>query len=74
MWLGSKSSPQPEFAVGDCIEKITGREYDLSSVIAGEGKSEDVKVYPEIIQIIYLPDQQKEKLITRDLRFAEVLL
>ncbi|MCJ7778631.1 MAG: hypothetical protein MUP16_09990 [Sedimentisphaerales bacterium] len=73
MWLGSKDSPQPEFAVGDCIEKITGREYDLSAVIAGEGK-DDIKVYPEIIQIIYLPDQQKEKLITRDLRFAEVLL
>jgi hypothetical protein len=73
MWLGSKDSPQPEFAVGDCIEKITGREYNLSSVIAGEGK-DDVKFYPEIIQIIYLPNQQKEKLITRDLRFAEVLL
>jgi hypothetical protein len=73
MWLGNRSSPQPEFAVGDCIGKITGREYDLSAVIAGEGK-DDIKVYPEIIQIIYLPDQQKEKLITRDLRFAEVLL
>jgi len=72
LWLG-EGSGSPEFALGDCIEKIAGREHDLSAVMAGGGKPE-IKIYPEIIQIIYLPDKQKMKLITRDLRFAEVLL
>ena len=67
LWLGDGSG-LPDFAVGDCIEKITGREYDLSAAFGNR------TVYPEIIQIIYLPNQQKMKLITRDLRFAEVLL
>ncbi len=61
LWLGY-------FAIGDCIEKITGREYNLSAAFGSR------QVYPEIIQIIYMPDKQKMKLITRDLRFAEVLL
>lgn len=65
LWLGDGSG-WPDFALGDCIEKITGREHDLS-VAFGDGV-----VYPEIIQIIYLPDRQRMKLITRDLRFAEV--
>ena len=68
LWLGDGYG-SPNFAIGDCIEKITGREYDLSTKTSGGGT-----VYPEIIQIIYLPDKQKMKLITRDLRFAEVLL
>ena len=65
LWLGDGSG-SPDFAVGDCIEKITGREYPLSAVLGGG------KVYPEIIQIIYLPDNQQMQLITRDLRFADV--
>ena len=67
LWLGDGSG-EPEFALGDCIESITGREYDLSASLGS------ATIYPEIIQIIYLPEQQKTKLITRDLRFAEVLL
>ena len=67
LWLGDGSG-RPDFAVGDCIEKITGREYELSAVLGGG------KVYPEVVQLIYLPDRQRMKLITRDLRFAEVLL
>lgn len=67
LWLGDGSG-KPDFAVGDCIEKITGREHNLSIAF---GSSE---IYPEIVQIIYLPDKQKMSLITRDLRFAEVLL
>ena len=66
-WLGDGRG-QPDFAIGDCIEAITGRAYSLSASL-GPGV-----VYPEIVQIIYLPDRQKMKLITRDLRFAEVLL
>jgi len=67
LWLGDGSG-RPDFALGDCIEKITGREYELSATFGGG------KVYPEIVQLIYLPDRQRMKLITRDLRFAEVLL
>lgn len=67
LWLGDGSGV-PEFALGDAIEKITGREYHLIQSFAGR------TVYPEIIQIIYLPDRQMMKLITRDLRFAEVAL
>jgi len=67
LWLGDGSG-EPDFALGDSIEKITGREYDLSAEYG------DKKLHPEIIQIIYLPDKQKMKLITRDLRFAEVPL
>jgi len=67
LWLGDGSG-RPDFAVGDGIERITGREYHLSASLAGSA------VYPEIIQIIYLPERQIQKLITRDLRFAEVTL
>ncbi len=67
LWLGDGSG-KPDFAIGDCIEKITGRDYDLSAALG------DTKVYPEIIQIIYSPEKQMTKLITRDLRFAEVVL
>ena len=66
-WLGDGRS-FPDFVLGDCIEKITGREYPLSATF---GKT---KIYPEIIQIIYLPEVQRQKLITRDLRYAEVVL
>jgi hypothetical protein len=66
-WLGDGSGA-PDFAVGDCIEKITGRELSLSAAMAS------TSVYPEIIQLIYLPDNQMMKLITRDLRFAQVLI
>jgi len=54
--------------LGDSIEKIEGRDYPLKSSYG------ERTVYPEIIQIIYMPEQQKTKLITRDLRFAEVPL
>ena len=60
MWLGV-------FACGDAVERITGREYDLSVNYGSR------TIYPEIIQIVHLPTQQKTKLITRDLRFAEVV-
>lgn len=67
LWLGDGAG-QPDFMVGDCIEKITGREFNLQATL---NKAE---VYPEIIQIIYTPETQMTRLITRDLRFAEVLV
>lgn len=67
LWLGDGAG-RPDFAVGDCIERITGREHSLKTQMEGEA------VYPEIVKIIYLPDKQKMKLITRDLRFAEVAI
>lgn len=60
MWLGA-------FACGDAVEKITGRDYDLSVDYGAR------TIYPEIIEIVHLPVQQKTKLITRDLRFAEAV-
>ena len=68
LWLGDGKG-RPDFALGDCIEKITGRDYPLG-VDIGDNK----KLYPEIVQLIYVPDRQMLTLITRDLRFAEVLL
>jgi len=67
LWLGDGAGV-PAFYLGDCIENITGRNYPLSAAMNGGN------VYPEIIQIIYLPDKQMMKLITRDLRYAEVHL
>ena len=67
LWLGDGSG-SPDFALGDCIEKIVGRDYPLEAAMGGR------TAYPEIIQIVYMPDAQKMKLVTRDLRFAEVLL
>ena len=55
------------FACGDAIEGITGRDYDLSVDYGTR------TIYPEVIQIVHLPQRQKTKLITRDLRFAEVV-
>ena len=67
LWLGDGSG-QPDFTVGDMVERISGREYQLAASLYG------LTVYPEIIKIIYLPETQKQKIITRDLRFAEVNL
>ena len=53
---------------GDCIERITGREYSLAAALNGD------PVYPEIVKIVYLPDRQQMMLITRDLRYADVVL
>jgi len=67
LWLGGGNG-FVDFMPGDCIEQITGRQYGLSTSFGG------ATLYPEIISIIYLPDRQKMQLITRDLRFADVML
>lgn len=66
LWLGDGSGT-PLFAIGDSISRITGREFDLSANIGSS------KVFPEIIKIVYTNETQKTTLITRDLRFAEVV-
>jgi predicted enzyme related to lactoylglutathione lyase len=58
LWLG-------DIRLGDCVTKIEGREFVMRTDV-GEQIS-----YPEIVQIIYLPQKQKMKLITRDLKFSE---
>lgn len=67
LWLG-EGAGQVDFLVGDGIEGVSGRAFPLS------GRIENRSVYPEIVQIVYLPAEQKMQLITRDLRFAEVTL
>jgi len=67
LWLGDGSG-RVHFTIGDGVEKITGRNYNLFI------SSDQGIVYPEIIKIIYMPEEQKMQLITRDLRFAEVSL
>jgi len=67
LWLGDGRGV-PDFMIGDGIERITGREYDLSISFGGGA------VYPEVVQIVYLPDAQKMELITRDLRFVKMTL
>lgn len=68
LWLGDGDG-QPTFMVGDSVNAILGRNYQLDQMTFNGGKTS-----PEIIQIIYLPDSQKQVLITRDLRYAEVLI
>jgi hypothetical protein len=67
LWLGDGVG-LPAFLPGDCIERITGREYSLAASVNGN------PVYPEIIKIVYLPDRQQQILITRDLRYADVVM
>ncbi len=54
------------FKVGDCIEHLTGRDFSLAASFG------EKTIFPEIVKIIIMPDRQKQKLITRDLRFAEI--
>lgn len=63
LWLGDGAG-EPDFAIGDCIEKIDGRNVWLGAAFAGK------TIYPEIVKIIYLPDPQRMQLLTRDLRFV----
>ena len=65
LWLGDGAG-YPAFAVGDCIEQVAGRAYGLTAAFGTE------LLHPEIIQIVYLPNQQRQQLITRDLRFADM--
>jgi len=65
LWLGDGSGC-PDFACGDCIECITGRDYSLAATI-----DKNKVVFPEIIQITFFPEAQKMNLVTRDLRLAE---
>ena len=67
LWLGDGAGA-PSFAVGDCVEAVDGRCYKLSAAV------NNTAVHPEIIQIIYLPETQRTRLVTRDLRFAQVLI
>ena len=64
LWTGDGSG-FPTFVVGDLVERITGRNYALGTTWSGVG-------FPEIVQIVYLPDKQKMILLTRDLRFGDV--
>jgi len=65
LWMGDGAGI-PAFMIGDSINSISGREYPLELATFGGGKTS-----PEIIQIVYLPESQKQVLITRDLRYAE---
>ena len=65
LWLDGS---QPEFLPGDCIEGITGRSHSLAASYNGG------EVFPEIIKVVYHPDRQRMDLITRDLRFADVVI
>ncbi|MDD5459846.1 MAG: hypothetical protein PHF37_10695 [Phycisphaerae bacterium] len=66
LWLDDNG--EPVFQIGDCVERLNGRNYSLAANFAGP------PIYPEIVQIVYMFEQQQTKLITRDLRFAEVRL
>jgi hypothetical protein len=59
LWLGGL------FRIGDCITKIEGREHLLRTGTSGQ------PLYPEIVQIVYMVQKQKMKLVTRDLRYGD---
>ena len=61
LWL----NPLDNFRIGDCIYNIEGRGYLLRT---GTGAT---PLYPEIVQIIYMAQKQKTKLVTRDLRYGD---
>jgi len=67
LWLGDGEGV-PAFALGDGIERVTGRNYNFL-IFSGNSY-----LYPEIVQIVYFPDEQKMQLLTRDLRFASHVL
>ena len=55
------------FKIGDCITNIEGRGHKLNAGIGPQA------LYPEIVQIVYMVQKQKTKLVTRDLRYGERL-
>jgi len=55
---------RPVFNVGDGIARITGRDFNLR---VPNGRR---FVYPEIVQIVYCNADQRQHLVTRDLRYA----
>ena len=67
LWLGDGSG-RPDFAVGDGIERLTGRQFGLSITSGATAK------HPEIVRIVYLPESQRMSLYTRDLRYAEAVV
>lgn len=58
-----------KFRLGDVITKIEGRDFDLRTAIGAPGETQTV-LCPEIVQIEILPQQQKMRLITRDLKYS----
>ena len=58
-----------KFRIGDCITKIEGRDFDLRTALGAPGEGQ-VVLYPEIVQIEILVQQQKMKLFTRDLKYS----
>lgn len=66
LWAGDGAGA-PTFALGDGIAGLAGRSLSFAQSAGGR------TTYPEIIQIVYLPAQQTQQLITRDPRLAEVV-
>jgi hypothetical protein len=67
LWLGDGTG-EPEFKVGDGVRRFGGRWYDLGGTVRND------RVYPEIAQIVYDNQTQKQTLVLRDARFAQVEL
>jgi hypothetical protein len=65
LWLGDGSG-LPDICIGDGVSGLTGRNYSLASSLNGS------TVYPEIIEITYDIQRQKQHLITRDIRLSEM--
>lgn len=63
LWLGDGSGA-PDIFIGDAIYGLTGRDYYMGSAVNG------THVYPEIIEITYDVQRQKQHLVTRDVRLA----
>lgn len=58
-----------KFRIGDCITQIEGRDYDFKTIVGNVDESKKI-LYPEIVQIEILPQQQKMKLVTRNLNYG----
>jgi len=65
LWLGDGSGSE-DFRIGDGISGLTGREYSMAADL------NEATVFPEIVQITYDVQRQKQHLVTRDLRLADM--
>ena len=65
LWLGDGTGV-PTFCCGDGVAELDGRNLSLKS---GSAESD---VYPEIVKVVYLVQQQKTDIVLRDTKMARV--
>jgi hypothetical protein len=65
LWIDGTNLP--DIMLGDCVTSLTGRNYPLGQTLGSR------TVYPEIVEIQYLIQSQKQVLLLRDPRLSIVV-